>query len=92
MPSYFQPIAQHRSYPDRLLLHGADGRCYVWLGDTPERTVEEIAGSTALWLQTNGWAESLDRDVWFHVDDLPIDPSLAPDRMRSHSDDDLIRS
>ena len=75
MPTYVQPIAQHRVHPERLLLAADDGRSYVWRGDDPDAGPEEIESSTATWLQRRSWLRPLPFPrFWLHVADLPLAP------------------
>jgi len=73
MPIYVQPIAQHLAHPERLLLRAEDDRAFVWLGDDPDATPEEIDPRTAAWLQTRPWLHPLPLPrFWLHVADLPL--------------------
>jgi hypothetical protein len=78
MPTYLQPIAQHRRFPTRLLLRGDDDRYYVWRGDVPGAPVEEIEAGTAGWLRGPTLTTPVEGGVWLHVDDLPTAPHPTP--------------
>lgn len=75
---YVQPIAQHHEHPERLLLKAEDGRAYVWLGEDPDGTPEEIEPATATWLLTLPSLRQLSQPrVWFQVTDLPVATRVA---------------
>lgn len=73
MTVYVQPIAQHARYPERLLLDGEDGRCYVWLGQDVCAAPQEIDRATAGWLRTLPIVRLLTgAPIWLSVTDLPV--------------------
>jgi hypothetical protein len=80
---YVQPIAQHRRFPEHLLVRGGDELFYVWLGAVNGSALEEIEASTAAWLLRTGLVAALGCEMWFHTDDLPIDPHRAPTPLES---------
>ena len=73
MPSYLQPIAQHPANPERLLLRDEDDRAYVWLGNDPGGSPEEIDPRTAAWFLNHRWLRPLPCPrYWLHAADLPV--------------------
>ncbi|CAA9566354.1 MAG: hypothetical protein AVDCRST_MAG73-4165 [uncultured Thermomicrobiales bacterium] len=78
MPTYVQPIAQHRDHPERLLLRGADGRIYVWSGDDPAGSPREIDRAVARWMLAGARLRRIPGPrVWFHAADLPLADAAA---------------
>ena len=81
MKSYMKPVAQHLTYPDRLLLVDAADRWFVWKGESAAHRPEEIAAATALWLLTKDWIVPIvESTAWIHVDDLPLALAIDPTR------------
>ncbi len=89
MFAYVQPVSQHLSHPERLLVWSADGRWYLWFGDRDGTPLEEIEPPVAHWLQHQPNLALLpEPHFWLHVDDLP----LAPEAARRRGGEGLSRS
>jgi hypothetical protein len=78
MLAYVQPVAQHQSYPERLVVRSIEGRWYVWFGDRAGTPLEEVDPPVADWLQGLSMIAPIPEPrFWLHVDDLPLLGSAA---------------
>ena len=79
MHAYVQVVAQHRMFPNRLLVRSAEGGYSLWCGDDPLGVVESIGDALAAYLESAHVVRPLPTPhLWFHLSDLPVVPAAAP--------------
>lgn len=76
--TYFQPVAIHRSEPERLLLTDDASQWYLWLGEDNGAPVR-IPDTLAWYLTEREEIQRLEAPcMWFAVDDLPMrEPAVS---------------
>lgn len=72
---YVQPVAQHTTHPERLLLRDAHGEWLLWTGQSDEEPVAIEPELAAYILDRPEIAALPAPRMWFSTADLPLAPT-----------------
>lgn len=79
LEQYMQPVAVHRTRPERLLLRDDEAGWYLWTGEAGDEPVD-IPASLGRFLMYRPEMQILEccQRMWFVVSDLPLRAMPSP--------------